>query len=322
MASKDNRCPFCEGALSPLYSLAPYFPHSVLMQCEDCSSCIASPGVSEEQVSKLYQGTYFSGSTTDHYKGNLLADYYAKISRPFLDALNRDDPILEAGPGFGYFANLLTKMGFTNITVCEPSAACGDFIRETLPSVRIEETLDALIRKGNRFKIIFAFHVLEHLTDPVSFFHDLRRLCADAGLFVALTPNASSSALENYRAGWGWACPNQHIVFLSERIPGNFYENCGFKILSSKSVTPSQIHYPSHLTSWIYGILNPYFRMEYPKGGIRWFFRGVLKRSVRLLANFFAPNVPKRPARRLEAFLNSLCRSPGKDELELVLRAK
>jgi SAM-dependent methyltransferase len=68
--------------------------------------------------------------------------------------------------------------------------------------------------EANRFDVIHASHLIEHLNDPAAFVREARRILSDGGLFLITTPNIVGIQAKLFRGRWRSAI-NDHLCLLS-----------------------------------------------------------------------------------------------------------
>ena len=78
------------------------------------------------------------------------------------------------------------------------------------------------------FDLIYAVHVIEHLSDPQRVFDKLATALAPGGQFYFVTPNAESMGLEIFRDTWWNLEDPTHLNFFSGRSVTRMLERAGF----------------------------------------------------------------------------------------------
>ena len=72
---------------------------------------------------------------------------------------------------------------------------------------------------GDSFDALFSSHVLEHVPDPVGLMQESLRVLKTGGIFVAVTPNASSKLHRIYKFNWRELDPPRHLhIFTPEAL--------------------------------------------------------------------------------------------------------
>lgn len=117
---------------------------------------------------------------------------------------------LDYGSGSGRMAELLRAAGWQ-------SAACDPFVPGT-----------AVPAAGEKFGLITAFEVFEHVADLQALTDFLRQHLAEDGLLVISTLLSDGAIQPGRRLDWWYACPrNGHISLFSEKSLMMVLEKCG-----------------------------------------------------------------------------------------------
>jgi len=83
-----------------------------------------------------------------------------------------------------------------------------------------------------KFDIITAFDLIEHLFDPFSFLNNLCRIITKNGLIVITTPDASSLPRALMRKNWPMLQPFQHTILLSRKASKILLQKTNYKNIS------------------------------------------------------------------------------------------
>ena len=93
-------------------------------------------------------------------------------------------------------------------------------------------TLKDLVKEGKQFELITAFHLLEHLPDPLTFTRLARRLVVDGGYIGIAVPNYDSYTVRHTtNAQW---LPPFHINYFTNRSLSHLLSSCSFRLESSR----------------------------------------------------------------------------------------
>lgn len=241
----NARCEFCFAEMKPLYSVVLGDRKSQMFRCEGCRSCQISPAFAEEDVRKLYEVTYFETQPGAVEKGRALAIDYLQKFKHLSAKGNSSGRALEIGAGFGFFAELARRELGIEFDVVEPSLVCQEELRRRRFNGRIYESLEEL-PPLQKYNLIFAFHVVEHLQSFGSFGRKVAAALEQDGEFWVLTPNARSKAFCETGELWGWCGPDQHFQFMSPDIPRAYFEKLGLMLLRTADLVPADTHYPSY----------------------------------------------------------------------------
>ncbi len=165
--------------------------------------------------------------------------------------------VLELGPGPGSITRHLKKNG-CRITALEADREAIGFVAEFCEQVHACDMNDAqwpgLLAGADRFPVIVAADVLEHLYDPWTTLEKLRPLLSEDGCVVISLPHAGHNAIVaclldgdfEYRP-WG-LLDKTHIRFWGLKNIQALFEGAGLKIVEAEFVvkTPEQTELAGH----------------------------------------------------------------------------
>lgn len=175
-----------------------------------CLSC----GLTKHEVkTQTYEGDFFGTTDDPYYRGYIArADQWRYEARARLRWLRRrHEPrrILEIGSAAGYFLEAASGAGIEAVGV-EPSRDVAAYARDTLGvDVRVAafETADL----PDDFDATCAWHVLEHVADPLAFLKKARSHLKAGGVLALEVPNAASAAAKRQGQNWSGWMPDHHI---------------------------------------------------------------------------------------------------------------
>ena len=212
--SSTHVCPLCCLSAAPdAVTLGGY----QLYLCARCSLRFAPQAF---QVPVDYDGVYQSAEyESDQVRalqsldGNELANH--PTYRAFFEHVPRfpGARLLDVGCGVGRFGQGACARGWdvTGIDVSPLAITTGrKFAAFPLRAATVEE----LIEEGERFDVVTAFEVLEHLSSPVQFLSTVQRLLRPGGQVFLTVPNWNSAAVQNStRPDW---LPPIHLLFFTQ----------------------------------------------------------------------------------------------------------
>jgi spore maturation protein CgeB len=214
MHSTMYSCPVCQISSSP--DSIELGGHR-LYQCAGCSLRFA-PQAFEMSVDydAVYQSTEYQNDQVhalDSMDGKKLADH--ATYRAFFDQVPRftGARLLDIGCGVGRFCQAAYSRGWdvTGIDVSPLAISIGrKFASFPLRVATVEE----LIGQGEKFDVVTAFEVLEHLSAPVQFLASARTLLRPGGQAFFTVPNWNCATVRtSTRPDW---LPPIHLLFFVE----------------------------------------------------------------------------------------------------------
>jgi SAM-dependent methyltransferase len=145
---------------------------------------------------KHYRFAYSASSLRHQQK--FFASQLRLLRREFeLDAW-RSRPVLEVGSGIGVAAKSLLEIGFDNYKGIELDGEAVAFTTENVGPYFEHVSLAQLAeRSSDRFDLVCAFEVLEHLDEPLVELGRIASLLEPGGRFVATTPYPFRRAIDS-----------------------------------------------------------------------------------------------------------------------------
>jgi cyclopropane fatty-acyl-phospholipid synthase-like methyltransferase len=136
--------------------------------------------------------------------------------------------LLEIGCSYGFFLAHARKQGWdvTGIELDREAAAVGrDELSLNIHTGTLEDA-----RLSPPYDVIVAFHVIEHLTDPLRFLRQCNSLLRDNGILMLKTPNVGSWIAKKAGDCWVWHSPPAHIHLFTPQAMHLAATKSGFRM--------------------------------------------------------------------------------------------
>jgi SAM-dependent methyltransferase len=164
--------------------------------------------------------------------------------RPFPGA-----KLLDVGCGVGRFCHAAHSFGWqtTGIDVSEKAISIG-LPRAPCPLRRA--TAEQMLEEGERFDVVTAFEVLEHLSKPLDFLRQLGALATLSGSVFCTVPNWDCSPVQTAtRPDW---IPPVHLCFFTRRSLQRLGQLAGFAHAETGVIWTDPIpRRPKALLNWL-----------------------------------------------------------------------
>lgn len=217
-ASKDS-CRIC-GASTKSCRILGY------RQCESCQLL---------QVPQLP-----SSSDLEHYYSEEFAvnrSYYLDVvarrgrrDLNWLESLVSPGRILEIGCSWGKFLDIARARGW-EVAGVELSNHSSKWARTELKlDVFTGKLEDSRFVGSGNFDLVVAWHVIEHMREPLGFLQACRSCLKPGGYLVLKTPNAASFSCRFNGRAWSWADPASHPFLLSPQTLAVALPRTGFEL--------------------------------------------------------------------------------------------
>ena len=166
--------------------------------------------------------------------------YYSYLERgdEGLDVPVTDmSPILDVGSGAGLFLKNLRKIGYGNLTGCDP------FLPEDISyGENIHIYRKSIHEMEGRYSQIFFNDSFEHVTDPHEVFDSIRKLLKSNGVCVIKIPVYPNIAFDMFGADWYQMDAPRHIFLHSGDSMAYLAQAHGLRIVEIEyDSNPSQI---------------------------------------------------------------------------------
>ena len=178
--------------------------------CQECGFQFKDPPIDAERLISCYEQAASDKWETDPSpttrQFDVLCDVVEKhaVGRRILDVGCFNGALLS------YFGNDWQRFGI------EPSQAAAELAQSRGVHV-LAPTLDEFNTGDSKFDVIVAIDVVEHIVDPLPFFHSIRELLAPSGIFLILTGDTDSLAWQ-MQSSFYWYCSlPEHVSFYSRR---------------------------------------------------------------------------------------------------------
>ena len=234
-AAESETCWAC-GAHGLTPSALPATPPS--LRCPDCGM-IRAAVTDPEAVRELYGAEYYEvyGGVDASYEADPERRSYE--SRRRLALVHRSvrvGRLLEIGSAAGFFLDLANRNGFTVLGI-EPAEELARAAGERFGvEVRAGFVEDADLEPGS-FDVICAWHVLEHIPDPLSVLEALRGVLAPGGFLALEVPNAASPEAVRLGPAWPHWDPAHHVGHYTPTALRRLLERAGFTVVRADTLS-------------------------------------------------------------------------------------
>jgi SAM-dependent methyltransferase len=196
--------------------------------------------------SKIYRDDYLTGDseygpdTTDPI---VVAIAHAAAHRRFeiIERISGTGNVLDVGCGSGEALEVARQRGWTGVGV-EPVEASAERARSRGLAVTTGTLTDAGLPLGS-FDVVGAWHVLEHLLDPLAFLSELACYARPGGLVAVEVPNWRHRSRRVQGPDWDQLCPLEHVTHFTPRTLRRTMQRAGLRpqIQTVTVVRPNRI---------------------------------------------------------------------------------
>lgn len=172
--------------------------------------------------------------------------------------------LLDVGAGSGDFLlDIQGKLG--KVSAVEPNNGLQSLITKKLSHATVFKDMSK-IRED--FDVITAFHVIEHILDPIGFLSNLKKILKPNGFIIIETPHANEALLSIYQSKEYSDCTfwTEHVVIYTP----NFLSNLCARYFKNISYIPTQR----------YNLANHLYWLSHGKPGGHFYFSHLVNQSL------------------------------------------
>lgn len=174
-----------------------------MYRCSGCETHFLYPVPEDGQLEEYYDGKFREEVHSSAYYDK---EHLDRVFRRFYkeaciraervrQELQVSDTVLEIGCSVGYFMKAVAPY-VDRVYGTEWDEKAGQYIRDSFPEFTVAKNPQDF---GIKFDRIFMFHVLEHISDPVSFLSALKGMLNPGGVIYIEVPNVDDVLVRTYR---------------------------------------------------------------------------------------------------------------------------
>lgn len=236
MYEKLEECPSCKHTKFTNFLICK--DHSVsqesfaLMRCEKCDLVFTNPRPDSKNIGKYYDSKdYISHTNTANNPINLAYKavrwFTLKQKLNLIRQYTSERRILDFGCGSGVFVNHLRQNGY-QAHGYEPHPTAHAIAKNT--SKTIFSQLNQ-IKKQEKYAIVTAWHVLEHVQELRPTLKLLRKRLTDDGYLFIAVPNITAYDALYYQQDWAAYDVPRHLYHFNRTSFARLAKKCKLKIL-------------------------------------------------------------------------------------------
>jgi SAM-dependent methyltransferase len=160
-----------------------------MVRCLSCGFIYQNPRPSEEERLKSYQGYLPEGANQIEAWGRMMQPVFKKGA----DLIERYMPqgrLLDVGTGYGFFLALMQSRGW-EVMGLEASLRGARYGRKRWGLSILAQPWEKVSFPEKEFDVVTAFYVIEHLTDPLTFLREVRRIVRPGGMILLRYPHTT-----------------------------------------------------------------------------------------------------------------------------------
>ncbi len=209
-------------------------------RCQNCQLLFVHPVY---DASEIYNETYFKGGSHgfgfSNYEIDKLASskYLTKLLKWALRECNKSNPrLLDVGAANGFFLTICSDEGIDaeGVEISQEAVDWAEKLGRKVTCSTIED-----FKTDQKYEVVSALDVLEHISRPVEFIQTVRNLLVDRGIFLINVPYEGSFSAKLSGRKWHALLPPEHWFYFNKKSLHLILENSGFEIIDSKVISKS-----------------------------------------------------------------------------------
>jgi SAM-dependent methyltransferase len=220
-----------------------------------------TPEIEKEFYEKTYRSVYDHQDPEDLWDASL-PEAKKRVSR-FIDLFLPDTRVLEIGCASGYFLFEVEEK-VKSATGVELTKEYVLFARGR--GLNVRESLDEI--PAGSCDLIFMFHVLEHIDDPIHFLKELKKKLSPSGKLIIEVPNVEDVLVSVYKI-------EDHLDFYWEIAHNYYFSKTTLKRVLDTAGFQSMI-YPLQR----YDLSNHMYWMQYGKPGGQEYYHSIFTKTL------------------------------------------
>lgn len=196
-----------------------------VVRCLNCGLHFLNPRPVASAINRLYDSAYYAGGNASigyayDYTSEAFRSIAAEVAAHRLEVLTGIVPlegkrVLEIGCATGEFCAAARKAGATPLGI-DLSGDIVDVAAHRYPSIDFrKDTAESIAAAGERFDVVTAYEVIEHVPAPASWIRASSKLLEPGGRLVISTPNVTRAEAVGPDNWTGFNTSLEHLYFFS-----------------------------------------------------------------------------------------------------------
>lgn len=196
------------------------YPNTRLFACSICGLAM-----DHHDAAQSYDKSYFTERSLSGWEAWHSEENRTRLS--YLSRLMQKGRLLDIGSAEGAFLDLAREKGY-GVHGVEISPDAAEMSRKMYNIPVTTGTLGDAEFRENTFDGITAFHVLEHIPDPLAFLRQVHKILVPKGALVVEVPNFASFRSRAEKENWWYIKPGEHLIHFTETTLCAMLAKAGF----------------------------------------------------------------------------------------------
>lgn len=198
-----------------------------LFRCGACQTVVVNPYPTDEELATFYAGY----QKTEKYlrkKNKKIRRSLGRVVRMIL-ARPPGKRFLDVGCSVGYMVAAAKKLGRVakGIDIDGQAVAIAtEHFGDHFEQISIQD----LAARGDRFDMVYACEVIEHVRDPDGFMAAVSQAMAPDAILYVTAPDGGHKKVPEDFASWDMVCPPEHLTYFTRAGLRHLLERHGLRI--------------------------------------------------------------------------------------------
>ncbi|GAB4238812.1 MAG: class I SAM-dependent methyltransferase [Ekhidna sp.] len=262
MYEKVETCPVCKSSNFKNHIICT--DHSIsgesfaLTQCNNCSLILTNPRPDINQIGQYYESEdYISHADKSNSLINtiyrLVRNYTIRKKFKLVSSYANKKSLFDFGCGTGDFLNYLKQKSW-EVSGFEPSKLAADKSKSKGISL-----IENITTGKDKFGIVTAWHVLEHVPDPAKTLKLLRKKTIKGGFIFIAVPNPRSYDANHYDEFWAGYDVPRHLSHFTRNSFGQLVKKSKLTLVDTLPMKFDSYYISMLSEKYKFGKIN-YFR--------------------------------------------------------------
>ena len=180
-----------------------------------------------------YRSSYFDREYFKLHEGKAI---YLSFLAGLLTNYNVRGNVMDIGSGYGFFLEVLDKMGYNTFGI-ELSPHAIEHAKSRTRAKLLNQSADSgFLLQNNIFDAVTMFDVIEHISNYRYSLEEVYRVLKPGGRLFIVTLNSESVVARLLGRRWSWYRDTTHIHLFSSSSLESTLRDTGFKVIKTRTL--------------------------------------------------------------------------------------
>jgi 2-polyprenyl-3-methyl-5-hydroxy-6-metoxy-1,4-benzoquinol methylase len=210
-----------------------------ILQCKKCEFIQLYPLPNQIELSEFYDKNRQVKNAGINYNIATIERKAYEDTKRRVETIQRlvkkKQRIIEIGSGHGFFLKKMADLGW-DITGIEISKQRREDSEKRTKVKILNVNLNDNTENLGKFDIVLLFHVLEHISEPVEFLANIKKMLSKNGKLIIEVPNVKDHHLHSSKEYTEWYWQKAHLNYFSSNTLKHTLQKAKFKKISINGI--------------------------------------------------------------------------------------